>query len=713
MEFLPLAVFPAGSLANSVVTTVWLGVLVVGFFNLRFGWVLSGLVVPGYLAPLLIAKPWAAVAICSEGVVTYLLVWLYSERVMRWLGLAGFFGRDRFFAMVLVSILVRILFDGWLFPLLGEWVNATFQLQFDYRYNLHSFGLIIVSLIANQFWKSGLVRGIPPFVITLTLTWLFTRYGLMELTNFSISNLSYMYEDVAASMLASPKSYIILITAAFIASRMNLLYGWDFNGILIPSLLALQWYQPEKILVSFAEALIILMFAILLLKLPRYQGMTMEGARKMMLFFNISFAWKMALGLFLVRFFPTVKVTDYFAFGYMLSTLMAVKMHDKEIVARLTRATLQTSLVAVVGATVIGFLLTLLPLPTTWVGGDTPALEAALETGAQRMKVSRLLEAIQQEKLAIHQQRREPQPYLPPLPREADLFSEGIRRLNRYVRTGDPERLEEGRSLLLQIGYHLQRLEGDHLLLSEGIPRRGWGSYLLNLNPQSRLVVEVPSPLEERSTAEAALWLYRQSGARAYAMAGAARTAFADGSADPLRSRQTPFHLFHREMGGRDVVQIRALTGVAARALAGVRSDEGIDALATVRGDFWIQRELPQGIDLVALKELVPQLSFQWRASPLVNIQREETLGGFAELFLTEDGLRQLLLHATQRRNEPQLLVADQRIDGYIQQWLFQSKEAIAPRGSDLDLPPQPGDLLHWDEEIITPLLATARNEQG
>ena len=60
LDFLsPLEIFPQGSLSSSVITTVWVGVFVVAFFNLRFGWVLSGLVVPGYLIPLLLIKPWA------------------------------------------------------------------------------------------------------------------------------------------------------------------------------------------------------------------------------------------------------------------------------------------------------------------------------------------------------------------------------------------------------------------------------------------------------------------------------------------------------------------------------------------------------------------------------------------------------------------------------------------------------------------------------
>ncbi len=291
----PLPIFPEGSLANSVITTVWVGVFVVTFFNLRLGWVLAGLVVPGYMAPLIIAKPWAALVILIEGIITYFLVWLFSEYLSRWGKWSNFFGRDRFFALLLGSIAVRIVLDGWLLPIFGEAINNRLGVQFDYRNNLHSFGLIIVALIANQFWKPGFVRGMFALVVTVGLTTLIIRFGLMELTNFNLGSLSYMYEDIASSMLASPKAYIILITAAFLASRMNLKYGWDFNGILIPALLALQWYQPSKILTSFLEAFIILGLAMLALQLPIFKQATMEGARKLLLFFNVGFLYKFLL----------------------------------------------------------------------------------------------------------------------------------------------------------------------------------------------------------------------------------------------------------------------------------------------------------------------------------------------------------------------------------------------------------------------------------
>ena len=291
----PLHIFPAGGLASSVITTVWVGIFVVALFNLRFGWVMSGLIVPGYLVPLLLIKPSAAAVVMVEGVLTYWLVWFYSEFLSSRMGWSRFFGRDRFFVLVLTSVAVRIVSDGYALPLFGEYANQHWQWQFDYQNNLHSFGLIITALVANNFWKTGLFRGGMMMLVTIGLTYCIVRFGLMELTNFSMSNIGFLYEDMASSFLASPKSYIILILTAFVASRMNLYYGWDFSGILIPSLLALQWFAPQKILMSMVEAMVILLLAHIALQAPIFKRITVEGARKVLLFFNLSFAYKLLL----------------------------------------------------------------------------------------------------------------------------------------------------------------------------------------------------------------------------------------------------------------------------------------------------------------------------------------------------------------------------------------------------------------------------------
>ena len=89
MNWFSFPIFPEGALSASVVVTVWVGIAVVAITNLRLGWVLSGLVIPGYIVPLLIVKPTAAAVVFAEGGVTYCIVWLYSEYSTRFTGMSN------------------------------------------------------------------------------------------------------------------------------------------------------------------------------------------------------------------------------------------------------------------------------------------------------------------------------------------------------------------------------------------------------------------------------------------------------------------------------------------------------------------------------------------------------------------------------------------------------------------------------------------------
>ena len=123
MERFVFDIFPIGSLDSSVATTIWIGLVVVCFFNLRFGWVLSGLVVPGYLVPIMLIKPWSAVVIVAEAIITYLAVWFCFKILTRWSLWFTVFGRDRFFAILLGSIIIRLILDGCLLPIFGVFLS--------------------------------------------------------------------------------------------------------------------------------------------------------------------------------------------------------------------------------------------------------------------------------------------------------------------------------------------------------------------------------------------------------------------------------------------------------------------------------------------------------------------------------------------------------------------------------------------------------------
>ncbi|MCK7505010.1 MAG: poly-gamma-glutamate biosynthesis protein PgsC/CapC [Desulfobacterales bacterium] len=122
---------------------------------------------------------------------------------------------------------------------------------------------------------------------------------------------------------------------------MNLRYGWEFNGILVPSLVTLLWYNPQKVAVTFIESFIVLQLAVLVLRTPLFRTATIEGIRKILLFFHVSFAYKFALAYLMLWLTPETKITDFFGFGYLIPTLIAIKMHDTEAVARTMRVTVR------------------------------------------------------------------------------------------------------------------------------------------------------------------------------------------------------------------------------------------------------------------------------------------------------------------------------------------------------------------------------------
>ncbi|EDN69159.1 membrane protein [Beggiatoa sp. PS] len=698
-ELIPLQIFPPGSLSSSIITTVWIGIFVVAFFNLRFGWVLSGLVVPGYVVPLLILNPWSAIVIIAEAIVTYLIVWFVSEFLSRWGPWCNFFGRDRFLALVLTSVLVRVVFDGWLLPLIGEFFIHRYGLAFDYQNQLHSFGLIIVALIANQFWKSGLVRGFIPLLTSLAITYLIVRFGLMELTNFTISNLSYMYDDLAVSMLSAPKAYIILITTAFIASRMNLIYSWDFNGILIPALLALQWYQPYKILTSFAEAFIILLIAHLVLATPLFKSMTIEGARKLLLFFNIGFIYKIALGYFLLWYMPTVKFTDYYAFGYLLSTLIAVKMHDKQIALRMTRTIVQISLVGVLIASIFGFSMKLM---SKWLNPPPPTNTFPIPH-VNLLPQTEFMELISLDKIHLYKGRI-PNSYIEPRVQEIDAFQNGLEKLLAYQQYQEEMLLKQAALYFAQVKYQTLLIQERYIYLREIPPVRGWGIYLLDLKADNPLLIEIPAPLDEAGIFEVGTILFRRMQGYALAIAGSAREANRNGASDMLTNTQSFFQTFHRTLAYQDVLQVRAYTP---RILPVLR-ETFPTRFQKNASSLWVKRALPSGLDLALLEQLIDHYLIEWTTAPFPNIQQAFTEKGFTELFLSQNDVTKLLLSEVDP-SAFSLTVSEQGIEDALPQWI--SSDKIAAKNSNLYIPPTAEELLFFDLELLTPLLRVIQTE--
>ena len=700
MTIFPLPIFPDGGLASSVVVTVWIGIWVVVFLNLRFGFALSGLVVPGYLVPLLIVKPLSAGVILIEGIVTYFITLALASGAMRRVGASEMFGRDRFFALVLVSILVRVVFDSWLLPWLGQGlVNA--GIDFDYRNNLQSFGLIIVSLIANQMWNGGVRRGCSSLFLYLGITYLIVNFLVIPYTNFSISNLSFIYEDIASSILATPKAYIILLTTAYIASKMNLRYGWEFNGILIPSLLALQWYEPSKLLVTFVEAFIILGLGRACLKLPLFAHFNMEGSRLLLFFFNLSFIYKYLLSLVLVEWFPEVKVSDYFAFGYLLSTLLALKMFQKDIPTLVTRATLQTSAFALIFASIIGYALTLIDLSPK-PSFDT-SRSAAVLTLTEQTQDQLVIEGYSN----FYQSRT--MQYSPPTLQDLATYERAFIAIRQALQSpvrplsANHPKLTEAFALLSSIDVDIIRTSENSLIIKDSRPERAGGLVVINLNESTGLTLEVPAPLNENGIADLGLRMYDRLNAKALIYAGSHRFQDPLRQSDMLNVPRSFFQIAHERLSERNVLQLRGYTRTAARELYGERFDDELLTAQAIPNRLWIKESLPESLNITQLKASLGDFSVSWSPPIFSNRQREYSREGFAELMLTSSGIRQLIASFEPVLSPDNNLNIDtQKIA--LKEWLAIHKTTWAGKNSESFTPAKLNELIFFDEQVLTPL---------
>lgn len=662
----PIAIFPEGALASSVVTTVLVGVWVVVFFNLRFGWVLSGLVVPGYLAPLILIEPVSAAVIVVEAVVTYCIVRLMAVHFAEAIGWTSFFGRDRFFVLILVSVVVRLVFDTVLLPPVAVWLNQNYDLGFDWTRNLESFGLIVIALFANQFWKTGLMQGFFSSLVCILITLAIVRFGLMELTNFRISDIGYLYELLAASLLASSKAYIILILTAFIASRINLRAGLDFNGLLIPALVALQWYEPVKILTSIGEALVILLICSLLLRLPYYAKKTIEGGRKILLFFNVSFAWKMLVGYGVLWAELDIVTSDAYGFGYLLSSLLALKLHDKGGGARMVTALVAVSAQGAVIGTVVGFLFTEVSRAMTPVI-QQPAPETPVRDALPR----ELLASAVQRSIYATQSGAAGRPNVISL----QSFREGLATLVTDLAPDGSNLtdLVDARRKIAIAGFGVRLTSQGNVVVEPVANRTGRAVYMINPASSGELTISLPDAAAARGLSSAAGALFELTGARALILRGGDETGLESDAG-------TYFQTAHEVIGG---------------AILQLTSDPDTD-----RSTFEVAGRYPRSLDLPTLEQVTGEIALVSSAAVRSSPQRLAAESGFGLLDLTPAAL-----HALVAKVDGQEIFLDHGPGGVHQTIRdLATRNAAAPEA----VPPDVADLLYLEAELLVPLLEEA-----
>lgn len=366
LEPVVLELLPARGLDQSMLLPVLIGLYIVLLSTELFGWVFAGAIVPGYLAAVLTIQPVTGVIVIFESLVTLLLAEALAKGLSKTDAWTRFFGRERFFLILMISLVVRMHNHAWFAPWAILQYDQLFGTHYESQQEFYSVGLVLVPLTANMLWKPQIHRGLLQLAVQVGLTFLLVKFVLLPYTNLSLSSVELTYENAAINFVGHAKAHIILLTAALLAAQFNLTYGWDFNGILVPALLAMLWLTPLKLAATIGEAIIVFYLTKGFRNLPVIKHFDFEGPRKIVLVFTLAFVWKLVLGFTLGPMFPNLKISDTYGFGYLLSSLLAVKM----IGVKSVRAVLLPSLTASAGGfvigSVIGFMLDLAwpkPLP--------------------------------------------------------------------------------------------------------------------------------------------------------------------------------------------------------------------------------------------------------------------------------------------------------------------------------------------------------------
>ncbi len=336
--------FPQTGFDQSATTSVFLGVLVSWFFTETLGWVFVGLVVPGYLASLFLLDARSASIDVLEAALTYGVAYLLGELLARTGLTSRVFGRERFLLVLTVSVLVRLATEAVVLPLLlphASWA--------------YSIGLVVVPLLANACWKTGLVSGMIQRGVPTLIVYLLLRFVLLPHTNLSLGGFYLATENVASSFLASPKAYLMLLSGALLAAAANVRWGWDYNGILVPALLSLTLGGPQRLLITFGESLVLVWSVRLLLQLTPVGRWNIEGPRRPVLFFTLDYALRFGLASVGARLLGARSATELSGFGYLLPTLMAVKISQLGLAAPVLLPAASVSTAAYVLGTLFGF----------------------------------------------------------------------------------------------------------------------------------------------------------------------------------------------------------------------------------------------------------------------------------------------------------------------------------------------------------------------
>ena len=685
-----LDVFP-NALAYSIVCSVYIGVLLTFFASEWFGWTRSGLVIPGYLAPIILLNPIAGAIIVFEAILTYGIVRSLDLGARRFGLWSRVFGRGAFYQTLVVSMLVRVAMEGVLFYRMGSVLAGWSGLEIDAINKFYGIGFVCTPLLANMMVKPGLRRGLAGMAVMTGATALILKFVLVPFTNFSLVRLDLIYEDLAINFLTSPRAFIFLIVGAAFVLRMGTLQGYELGGLLIPALLSLTVIQPVKLLATFVEAVIIFLIGRRILQSRLVQGRTVEGLRLILLAFSIAFAIRFVEGHALDLLQLDVPPLELMGFGYLISSHLAISMWRHNSIGLVVRQVTVLAVSTFLLGTAVSIIV---PASRAWMSESAAKFAPAGEIHAARL--SDVLLAVKSEALG----RRSPPRQANVLPDELAILRSAIRRLLAPHKPGDDNALAAAGTELAHIGYQvelLQPLAGTDRLdrpprrlallrevPAEGHPARNWLTLLIDLDTASEHVLAVPEPLNEIGALETGIALFLHLDARALILAGTPGEAYHP-PVELRRALGRPYDLIMEQLAPFDIIEVH--TGGDSPTF----NTAGAERTAT-----WLAAELEPLIGAALVTHVVPAGGQRVNSDLILHGRDVQRLLNAAAPRLPESAAV-----AGTGVNAPFALAA--------KQFILTEAELERTRFRPLT----PSEILYWRQEVLGPVIAASRAQMS
>jgi hypothetical protein len=366
-----LHVFPESVFDASLHTAILIGLIVTWATTELLGWAFAGFVVAGYASVLALVAPTVLGVVLIEAILTWGFAWGLTEGLPAAGAYARVFGRERFLLYVLVSLPVRLLVTGVAMPRFEMEILGAGATDQALGLGWFSVGTVLVPLMANTFHKTGLVRGLGHLALQAGLTWVVLAGVLQPFTNFGVGTFARTLDAVATEPGASGRSVLLLVTTLFIAARANLRFGWDFGGILVPALLAMQLVTPVAILVTLLEVATVYALYSAVMSLPGLRSLDLEGPRRLVSIFTVTWAWKMGMAWTVSALDLGWPVESMYGAGYLLTSLIVTRCLKVRSVVKTLVPLLATSVMGGVASVPIAFALGRMPSMTQ---PEAPAL---------------------------------------------------------------------------------------------------------------------------------------------------------------------------------------------------------------------------------------------------------------------------------------------------------------------------------------------------